>query len=277
MTYNTFEVSIDDGSPMEIYLFTKPGGGSWSYCSGDLDVTYLGRLYASTVIERDSVEITGTTSEKPLGITVPRDNEFAVQYIAHVPTSEVSLEIYRFHRGDIFGPLNTITEVELMWRGTVKSVEWKGSSALVNCGLFTSALQRQGPTKLFQRLCPHMLYDAQCAVLESNHTVSGVITIPDLNNTRIFTMAEAAAGGTVYKGGYALRGLDEYRTIEDHAGNTITLVSAFEGLQTGETLQVFAGCDKAISTCNVTFSNVEQYGGFPFIPIKNPFVVGLED
>jgi len=36
-----------------------------------------------------------------------------------------------------------------------------------------------------------------------------------------------------------------------------------------------AGCDHSVSTCAARFDNLANYGGFPFIPTKNPFSTGV--
>ena len=50
----------------------------------------------------------------------------------------------------------------------------------------------------------------------------------------------------------------------------------------GSTVVVLAGCDHSVTTCDTKFntpedtqSNVINYGGFPFVPGKNPFETGL--
>jgi hypothetical protein len=30
-----------------------------------------------------------------------------------------------------------------------------------------------------------------------------------------------------------------------------------------------------VSTCQSRFDNLDNYGGFPFIPLKNPFATGV--
>jgi hypothetical protein len=34
---------------------------------------------------------------------------------------------------------------------------------------------------------------------------------------------------------------------------------------------MYAGCDHLLATCRDRFSNVANFGGFPWIPQKNPF------
>ena len=276
MSYEVIETSVDDGSPMEIYHFQQAGGLSYTYNSGDVIVSYQGVSYTPEALNRNEIVVNGHTSESPLNVKVPSSNPLALSHVKTVPFSKISLTIHRFHRGDVVNGVIDPAEVILVWKGTVKSVSWEGSIATIECGLLSSALQRQGPTKMYQRLCRHMLYDDQCTVAEDAHKVSGLVTIPDPEKPTELTMAEAAgepAGKLT--AGYARLGANEYRTIILHSGASITLASAFPSLQTGESLTLFAGCDRSIATCNTTFSNVENYGGFPYIPTKNPFITGF--
>ena len=40
-------------------------------------------------------------------------------------------------------------------------------------------------------------------------------------------------------------------------------------------IDLFAGCAHDLTTCDVKFDAVLDYGGFPFVPRKNPFNVTL--
>lgn len=42
-------------------------------------------------------------------------------------------------------------------------------------------------------------------------------------------------------------------------------------LDIGDTVKVYAGCDKLNTTCSTKFNNILNFGGFPFIPQDNPF------
>jgi hypothetical protein len=44
-----------------------------------------------------------------------------------------------------------------------------------------------------------------------------------------------------------------------------------QGLAAGTTVTLFPGCDHTLATCSGKFSNTANYGGFPFMPTKNPF------
>jgi hypothetical protein len=43
------------------------------------------------------------------------------------------------------------------------------------------------------------------------------------------------------------------------------------GLAIGDEVTVSPGCAHTQAVCNDVYSNGENYGGFPFMPRKNPF------
>jgi uncharacterized phage protein (TIGR02218 family) len=71
-------------------------------------------------------------------------------------------------------------------------------------------------------------------------------------------------------GGY-LRVAGVPRMITNHSGDTITLSAVLPGLAVGASFEAFAGCDRTFSTCQSKFGNSLNFGGFPWIPVKNPF------
>jgi uncharacterized phage protein (TIGR02218 family) len=61
------------------------------------------------------------------------------------------------------------------------------------------------------------------------------------------------------------------RMIVGHAGIDLTLVAPMVGLTAGDAVQLYAGCDHTMAHCKDRFGNLDNFGGFPFIPVKNPF------
>ncbi|MEW6169845.1 MAG: phage BR0599 family protein [Pseudomonadota bacterium] len=59
--------------------------------------------------------------------------------------------------------------------------------------------------------------------------------------------------------------------IVAHSADSITLAAVPPGLSVGATVVLYPGCDHTLSTCESKFGNSANFGGFPFIPTKNPF------
>ena len=43
----------------------------------------------------------------------------------------------------------------------------------------------------------------------------------------------------------------------------------------GTEVLLTVGCDHSTATCAARFNNLDNYGGFPAIPSKNPFSTGV--
>jgi hypothetical protein len=52
----------------------------------------------------------------------------------------------------------------------------------------------------------------------------------------------------------------------------LSLQMPIVGLQIGDSVEVYAGCDWLVQTCNGKFGNKNNFGGFPELPTKNPFI-----
>lgn len=61
------------------------------------------------------------------------------------------------------------------------------------------------------------------------------------------------------------------RLIIGHTGSQITLSRPIEGIAVGESVQIYAGCNRFVYTCTEKFDNLLNFGGFPWIPTTNPF------
>jgi hypothetical protein len=70
----------------------------------------------------------------------------------------------------------------------------------------------------------------------------------------------------------------DLRYIIDHSGTQLTLIVPLSDLtedvndSSGDALvALYPGCDHTRETCKDKFDNLANYGGFPWIPSKNPF------
>ena len=68
---------------------------------------------------------------------------------------------------------------------------------------------------------------------------------------------------------------NERRPVVGHSGEDVLLRYPFPGLETGDTVTVYPGCDKKMATCRDKFSNQARFGGFPWIPSTSPFILGV--
>lgn len=79
-----------------------------------------------------------------------------------------------------------------------------------------------------------------------------------------------------------INGGDDARLILSQSGDDLQLLLPFPDSILGSTVVILAGCDHTVTTCDSKFntpsdpqSNVVNFGGFPFVPTKNPFEGGV--
>lgn len=263
MSYASREQSIHDASPVELYEFRR-ATGVWRYTSGAEDVEYAGYTYAAVALSRGPLGQTQEMGRAALRLTLARDLELAAAFVATPPAEVTLLTVYRQHRGD--------NETAVIWLGRVLNAEWRTSEVELECEPVYTSLQRVGLRRLYQLGCPHPLYGGACQASPITHRVSGTVATVSGNLIEV-PAAQAFADGH-FAGGFCTwpaSGITERRMITAHAGDELTLVSAPPGLAVGATLYLYPGCDHTLATCDGKFANSANFGGFPFVPIKNPF------
>ncbi len=259
MSYQTQETSVAAGSPVELYRFVL-GQQVWTYTSAREAITYQSETYAPAVLARTGVEQSPEFARNGIDIEAQRDLAVATLFAAGRPNGTVSLTLFRTHAGD--------TEFITWWKGRIASVVFAGSQAKIRCESIFTGLKRPGLRAHYQTGCRHALYDPGCTANNQNFKLAGTVSaISGLTvNASIFT---SRASGWL-TGGY-LRSAGISRMIVGHTNDAVTLAATLPGLAVGSSFEAFAGCDRTFSTCNQKFANSANFGGFPWIPIKNPF------
>lgn len=262
-------------SPKELYRFVE-GETVWNFTSADENEEYNGELYVSSAIGRNEVESKNELSRANIEISFSIDDAFARRYLKSVIDEVVTLTIFRKESDGT---------VSVVWKGRLSSLKPNiAEIVLVFESVFTS-LRRPGLRIRYQRSCPHTLYGKGCTLIKEDFGVTGVVTNYEKN---VVKMPIAAT----YPSGYFTAGIIEapdgsLRFITNHYQDTLTLIRSLDNLAElfaakgygnsygwayGDlTARIYPGCDRLRETCNDKFNNMDNYGGFPFIPLKNPF------
>jgi uncharacterized phage protein (TIGR02218 family) len=265
MSYSLRETSAHEAQPIELYHFTQ-GAESWRYTSSEMEYLHNSALYQPITIKRTAPEISQERGASGITVTVPRDNKVAGLFRVFVPRSTIGLTIYRLHGGD--------DELVTFWQGRVRAVNWQGSEAQIACEPLTAMLQREGPRLVYQSQCNHMLYSQFCTVVSEQY--KQIITVIGIGGNQITATELSAKPDDWYPTGFLSRDGLDFRMITEHRGDTVSILLPFEDLKVGDRLFAYAGCDRSIQTCQKKFDNHINFGGFPYIPTKNPFETGIE-
>ncbi len=268
MTFDAFETSLEDGNLIELYQFTQ-GAVVTRFTNFNRDVVFNGSTWLTTQIAREDIERAIESGINDLKIRMPIDNPIASQYIQNVPGKVIEVIIYRAHFTD------PAEQVLVVFEGVIAQASFDGDlEATLTLTPFTSAFKRSAPRYTYQSLCNNVLYDAECKIARGSFTYVGLATGID-QTVRSLTInglsgqgADWAVGGWV---AFPAGGSDDQRLIVAQVGDTVTLLSNFAETVLASNVDVFAGCAHDIGTCNTKFANVLNFGGTPYVPVKNPF------
>lgn len=262
MTYTAKENSTYDGQPNELYQFVR-NGQSWRYTSADEDKTIESIIYSSASLTRTKLEQNQEMSRNPITVSIDKNASFVQQFRGAPPSDVIQLTIFRYHEGD--------SEVVTIWIGRVVNIRLKERIAEIRCEPIFTAMKRPVLRRRYQTTCPHVLYGAQCGVLSSSFSV--ITSLLSVSGTTLTASAFGTHPDGYFSGGYVEWEVDgniETRPIINHVGTAITVNFPFQGMPSNATVKAFPGCDHVLATCNTKFNNVENYGGQPFFPSKNP-------
>ena len=246
---------------VELYRFVESLGGTDTvtlWASSDAPVVYGGETYAPAAISRGDPESSNELSKADLTVTVSIDNTIARGWMQSSLDSLITLTVLTKEDDD----------VTVVWKGRLASI--KPADATIELlleSVFTS-LRRPGLRQKYQRVCPHVLYGKGCNLNKAGFAVAGTATAISGASMTISAAASYPVGYFTY--GMLETAAGVYRMITNHSGSSITLVRPvdFDG---DFNVIIYPGCDRTVTTCNDKFGNRDNFGGFPYIPLKNPF------
>ncbi len=281
MTYEAFEESAEGSQPIEVYKFTL-GAQVFKYTSAEDTITIGADIYAPIAISRSNLRQGPEERDSVLEIEVPTDNAFAGLYLSIVPGDRAKIVVQRVQRPDFPGP-----EVITIFTGFVQGVRFtnQGKTATIAALPTISVTSRPIPRFTYSSLCNHLLYDTGCKVDETDSAFlldNALVTAASGNTITVAGVAAKGASDFFVSGFVAASGNSDFRLVIAQSGDVLTLLLPFPFAVVGTTVDVLAGCDHTIATCDSKFftpevvtSNVINFGGFAFIPTRNIFETGL--
>lgn len=284
MTYATYEESRDDGLPVQAYLFRygPEEGQFYAYTSHTQELVIdhgapLGEIaYTAIPSQRDAITSNGTLDKSAIRISFDVGTELAELFRVYPPSEVVTLTIFEGHIEDPDGEFNVI------WAGRIVAAGREHGELALSGEPVSTQMRRPGLRRHYQYGCPHALYMGVegmpgCHANKAAATVVG--TVDSIAGTAI--TLDAGWEGALPPAKF-LRGMLEWtndggsteqRTIIRIAGNVLTLSGIPRDLEASDSVNIVLGCNhKAFAPdgdCEVLHDVLPDYGGQPWIPIKN--------
>jgi len=292
MTFDAFETG--DGRPVELYDFTI-GGVLLRRTNAVRDVVLGSNTYESLpALSRTHPQINTELTSGEITINVPKDFPIAAQFRLTLPSNLPNVTIFRMHLNDPDGQLLVV------WQGEVVNCKFGDNTALLFCQPVTRIFDKVIPSRTFSATCNWQLYGRGCLVVRATYTKTTTIasTLPDGQTLTITNLRALAVEIDVSeslgltsaeldifwnKGIVVITGAPgERRAVVDADiggdPNVVRINRPFvtSGL-TGTAIDVVAGCNHNIDgDCSRKFLNTPEFGGFPTVPLLNPFNIELD-
>lgn len=255
---------------VDLYRFVENGTGKiWTFTSAPDEQTYNAgdgvENYIPMPLGRTEIQQKQEITKASLDVTLDIENDLAIKLISAYTENVLSLTV--------FTKYPALTQVA--WKGRLAGIQPGDATVkLVFESIFTS-LRRAGLRARFQKTCRHALYGRGCNLDPEDFAT--IATLDDLDG-RVLTVPEAALQSNgYYLGGMVRDPSGALAYIVNHVGTSLTLQRVPYTLQqefaangAGVALTIYPGCDHTLETCWAKFVNGLNFGGFPWIPAKNP-------
>jgi hypothetical protein len=269
MTFEVQETSRTLGAPIGLLLFTYGDGINdyFAYTDGEVPVTFNGVTYQPIPSDRDSPKASGTLDKAQLTIRLPKDAALAEFFDVFPPSQVVNVTIFGGHvdNGDF----------KTFWTGRVIALRTSANEAEFTCEPVSTSMRRMGLRRRYGYGCPYVLYGQQCLADKPSASLS--VTVAAVSGATV-TLPTGWFGiqvPTDFIGGLAewtsADGRAETRTVIDvvSGSNQVLLSGDAETLVVGGPITMALGCNHQMSGCTL-HNNIQNFGGQPWIPEKNP-------
>lgn len=276
MNFKDTELSAQDGSPILMFEFTT-GADIVRYTNAAESVYYLGDWQAEPITV-SAVTQTGDVTKDTIRVSFAKSNAFASSFISSPVSAITTLSIYRAHgHGGISNPI-------VYWKGRVASATMQSGAIGLECESIFSSLRRYGLKTRFQKTCRHALYGKGCNLNPQNfvYTIVCSEVIGPFEFGYFVQAPHPPLPENHLNGGMIQIPDGSLRYVTQQNSSTIVLASSAVPLTSaihldGQAIvKVFPGCDRTIQACKKKFNNVRNFGGFPWIPERNPFTNSLK-
>lgn len=250
---------------IELFRFVE-GTDIETQTSGDAVVTYNSEDYIPCAIRRTNAESKNELSKASIDITMDLSNPMAQRHLASSIDSVVTLTIFQ----------QTDMGTDTFWKGRLSVVKATNKSITMSFESIFTSLRRPGLRGRWQKSCRHVLYGRGCNLNSEDFKFESTIT--SISGVSVTIAGLDAAPDGRYRGGMIRAPDGVVRFIINHVGNVVTLSRPFQQLtdlfnDTGPgtvAVKVYPGCNHNMADCTGVFDNLPNYGGFPWIPSKNP-------
>ena len=262
------EEQSHERKPVELFHFwTDTGSQDWYYTSGDVSVVYNTNTYLPAPIKTSARAMDIRLNESKLTITVERILDSIKDFLTQIIPTVVWVEVFKLHRDQ--SPL----EASVYFIGQVRRPTFDGVDASIECVGFEKFLQMMIPTWRYQPGCNLQVFSDRCGLNKADYKETATLSSLSSNGLTLTSTDFSAFADGYFSLGYVVFG-DHKRVVTEHEGSTVNIQFAIYGLTGTDSVDIYPGCDRLMTTCRDKYNNLggtlDRFFGHPYIPIDNP-------
>lgn len=269
MTYLADEAGSETSQPREVIRIVI-ALKEYRIATGTRDVVINGKRYTAGTSAREEVRLASSKETGGVVIRLPLKHPVPQRWLAGgSPPGTVDVEILRKQTQS--------GEAKRLYRGRARSLSVLDNNTVASIEVVArhvALLDSKLPRPLIKRGCPFALYSQECKADPDSFKVSTTVAAV---SGRTVTLATPVSSSTWAVGGYLVHaGSGETMLIYDQGSTTVMqLGRAIYGMRVGDSIEVFAGCDKTFDACDTKFSNGDNFGGFRDLPSSSPHLLNI--
>ncbi len=255
-------------SVVELYKISAVGMSTFTWTDANRGISFSGMSFYPWPIKRSKISFSSDFRVDQTEVTCAK-NWGIERAVEKDVLSGANFEIYRVR---VDNPSNDYT---VMFSGEVAQIQ-TGEMEVTLRGQTLDFLNVEVPKREYQVMCNWKLYDEFCTMDAYGWLVGSCFLTTSADGKTLVSQAFAGTSVATYVNGYWNQGYiratsgpnDELkREVSSHVGMSITVVPPFpETVSAQDTFQIYPGCNHDMTDCENIFSNIVNYGGFPFIP-----------
>lgn len=255
---------------MEVELYAFSSSNAQFYLTPhEFDVDLDGTPYTSLSIERNELALGAEAAKSALELKLPPSCDLVRHLLAASLTGDTTSVTLRIGRRDSWGDYWWLSGTR--WMGRVLGVEIDADATRIRCESAQVSLKRIGLRRLYSRKCSHVLYSSACGA--SPITDSAFVLDVYGRNVELDGGVPGSVSGGLAGGWLQTPDGARHMIISDYGSGVELLYPV--AIESGTEVLLTVGCNHSTATCQSRFDNLDNYGGFPAIPSKNPFSTGV--
>lgn len=249
------------------------GNTVWTFTSSNENETYQSgsatapEVYANRVVSHSDLVDKAQSTKNTLDVTFPLLDTIGQHFLKSPVDFQAKLEVYTKNEDGTYR-----TE----WRGKLTKTAPSDTKIVLTFNSIFSSNRRVGARPVYQRSCPHTIYDEGCRLVYNDKKVAATVSAISADGLTLTIAVAGTLPQGVLQAGVVEMPDGTMRYITDHRGTAVSIIrvspSLLDAFAASNPVPVYIarGCNQGTDWCDSVHNNLLNHGGYPFMPLDNP-------